>query len=200
MSFMDVYDPAEGDDYSDYYPLVGGILGGISGRLIGRKLAGERDPKIRGKGRKKARKYTRKDVVITTAGNVGTGVGAGTGYLIGKAADDPESVRDTLESVIAARENAREAMGNAVSTPERQRMAALGLMAAGAGIGTAGWVKGARRFIKDMKADYRAFERTGESANRPILRRAVRAAAPYVVTGTAANAAGLALDPPRRRK
>lgn len=188
------------DDYSDYYPLVGGILGGISGRLIGRKLAGERDPKIRGKGRKKARKYTRKDVTITTAGNVGTGIGAGTGYMIGKAADDPESVRDTLESVIAARESARRGLEELTSTPDRQRMTAIGLETLGAGAGAVGASKLFRRIYKDAKADMRNFERTGKSLKQKTVRKGLREGLPYYAVSGAANGTGLVLMPPRRRE
>ena len=192
------------DDYSDYYPLVGGIVGGLSGRLIGRKLAGEREPRIGKKGsRKKAsrkRVYTQKDLRINTAGIAGGGLGAGTGYMVGKAADDPESVRDTLENVIAAREKARSGLRELTSTPDRQRMTAIGLEALGAGAGAVGVSKLFGRIVKDAKADMRHFEKTGKNLKQKTVRKGLREGLPYYAVSGAANGAGLMLMPPRRRQ
>jgi hypothetical protein len=139
------------DDLEDYLPYAVAAAGGAGGRIIGRRLAGKAG-KVR-KSKKKGGGKTAQELKADRAANIGTGAGALGGYAVGKAGTDPDSVRGTLETVLAARDAARsgarwvtDPQGNPVIS-DAARYAAL----AAAGYGAHGGIKHARKALRAKK-------------------------------------------------
>ena len=141
------------DDDTDYTPYVLAGVGGAGGRLIGRKLAGKAG-KVKIKGKKKGGGKTSKELRSDRFANIGTGAGAGSGYAVGGIATGDETVRNTLDRVIEAREAARSA-GEAVMSPTGRQLASDALWAAGLGTAASGFIPASRivkRLIKETKS------------------------------------------------
>lgn len=95
---------AEND--TDYLPYVLGAAGAAGGGLLGRKLAGKTGKPAKGGG--KTAKQLRSDR-MRTAGAVLGGV---SGVGLGKAASDPETVREDINRALRARDAVVNALSN----------------------------------------------------------------------------------------
>lgn len=140
------YDDEEDDGVEGYVPYALAAAGGAGGRIIGRKL-GRKSKFKKAKGKGKSKGSAGGD---ERAANIGTGVGVAGGYGLGKAGTDPDSVRGTLESVLAARDAARGGYRWAAD-PEGNPLIHEGLRAAGLGVTGYGMYKLAKRARNTMK-------------------------------------------------
>lgn len=95
---------AEND--TDYLPYVLGAAGAAGGGLLGRKLAGKTGKPAKGGG--KTAKQLRSDRMRTA----GAALGGVSGVGLGKAASDPETVREDINRALRARDAVVNALSN----------------------------------------------------------------------------------------
>jgi hypothetical protein len=187
------YDDQEDD--TNYAPYVVAGVGGAGGRLLARKLAGKGSRvKIKGKVAGKTSRQLRADRLA----NIGTGAGAASGYVVGSAATEPESVRDTLNRVLEARDAVAGA-GSALTSQTSQQIAS-DLLRAGGAVALAGSTVPIYRFLKRQVRELKSSAKKGK--NKASLAPDIKDAKTFgkrFATGVGAASAGLAIKPEQRQ-
>jgi hypothetical protein len=187
------YDDQEDD--TNYAPYVVAGVGGAGGRLLARKLAGKgARVKIKGKVAGKTSRQLRADRLA----NIGTGAGAASGYVVGSAATEPESVRDTLNRVLEARDAVAGA-GSALTSQTSQQIAS-DLLRAGGAVALAGSTVPIYRFLKRQIRELKSSAKKGK--NKASLAPDIKDAKTFgkrFATGVGAASAGLAIKPEQRQ-
>ena len=186
------YDDQE--DETNYAPYIVAALGGAGGRLIGGKLAGKAG-KVKIKGKKgKGGGKSAGELRSDRFANIGTGAGAASGYALGGLATGDESVRQTLDRVIEARDAVRDA-GEQVASPTGRQIASDALRYGGALTMWAG-IPAAYRI---MRKNARHIQRGTRPKTDTDLKRGLKTAGKYGAAGAAMGATGIAIQPEQRQ-
>jgi hypothetical protein len=189
------YDDQEDD--TNYAPYVVAGVGGAGGRLLARKLAGK-GARVKIKGKGKVAGKTSRQLRADRLANIGTGAGAASGYVVGSAATEPESVRDTLNRVLEARDAVAGA-GSALTSQTSQQIAS-DLLRAGGAVALAGSTVPIYRFLKRQVRELKSSAKKGK--NKASLAPDIKDAKTFgkrFATGVGAASAGLAIKPEQRQ-
>jgi hypothetical protein len=178
------------DDW--WQPYAGAAVGAVLGRAAGRKLAGNKKPS-KGKKRGNGGGVSRQELKARNYGIGGAVVGAGAGKVVVDSQTDPESVRDSINRALRAKESVQDY----ASTPNgSENMSNLLYATGGATALAAG-----RKFLGNASKTIKGISRYSEGKAKSLPRAPSNAQyIPYLAGSAGATAGGMYMDTPRRRK